>query len=186
MGKERGTLYFISILPPTPIRREIEKIKKEIKEKYGIEHSLKLPAHITIQIPFRMKEEKEKLLFKKLKRFSESIEPIGIELKDFGKFSKNVLFIKVKNHQPIIDLHEKLEMELMVFLNLQSHEISSKIHPHVTIATRDLKRSHFPEIWQEFEEREYQASFTAKKLHLLKHNGKTWELYRSFNFSKQI
>lgn len=183
---EKNPLYFIAIMPPASVRAEIEHFKKEIKENFGIKHALKLPAHITLQIPFRMHERKEDILFKKLEKFSRQHEIFQTELEDFGKFSKNVIFINVKNHEPFIFLYEKLKEIMLNFLNLKSHEISSKIHPHITIATRDLKRSNFPKVWNEFKDRNYTAAFKVDALYLLKHNGKTWDICRKFRLGNKI
>lgn len=179
-GKLKNPLYFITLMPPASIRTEIEAFKKEIREKHNIKHALKLPAHITLQIPFRMPERKEDILVKKIKKFSAENKAFETVLDGFGKFSKQVIFIKIKNHVPYIELHEKLQSLMLNFLDLKRHEISSKIHPHITIATRDLKRSNFPAVWNDFKDREYSASFKAEHLYILKHNGNTWDIFRKF------
>lgn len=182
MQKQRDPLYFISILPPAEIRREVEIFKKHLRDEFDIKHSLKLPAHITIQIPFRMAPEKEPILFKKLAETSQATNSFPVRLNGFEKFAKNVIFIKVEGHESIIQLHKKIELKILSFMELKPHERPARIHPHVTIATRDLKRSHFPGVWEEFKDKEYQALFVANSFHLLKHNGKTWELFRKFEF----
>lgn len=176
----KNPLYFIALMPPATIRTEIEAFKKEIREKYNIKHALKLPAHVTLQIPFRMPENKEEILIKKIRKFASENKDFETELEGFGKFSKQVIFIKIKDHEPYIQLHEKLQNLMLDFLNLKSHEISSKIHPHITVATRDLKRSNFPGVWNDFKDREYSTSFKTDYLYILKHNGKTWDIFRKF------
>ena len=175
-------LYFIAILPPSNIRDEIRLIKEEIKKNYDVKHALKLPAHITLQIPFRISEEQELLLLSKLTSFVNDIDSFKVEMNGFGHFSKNVIFVKVSNHSPFIKLHADLKEMINSVVDLKSHEISSKIHPHLTIAVRDLKRSNFSAIWQNFENKAYSNSFMAKSLVLLKHNGKNWDVIRKFKF----
>lgn len=185
MGQpNKSPLYFIALLPPARIRVEIEALKKEIKERHNIKHALKLPAHITLQIPFRMPEEKESILIKKIAKFCREQQQFETELEGFGKFAKNVIFVKVKEHEPFIELHNKLQTLMLNFLDLKSHEISSHIHPHITLATRDLKRSTFPAVWNDFREREYSASFKVEDLFILKHNGKTWDILRKLSLGK--
>ncbi|MUP46956.1 2'-5' RNA ligase family protein [Gramella sp. BOM4] len=185
MSPNRDPLYFICLMPPAGIRSEIEKIKKEIKDDFGIKHALKLPAHITVKIPFRFNEQKESTLVKKLEAFSAELKPIQINLKGFGRFDKKVIFINVLEHEPIIGLHTELQKFVDKLSSLNKHEIATKIHPHVTIATRDLKRTDFPKVWTEFKDRAFQASFQAKHLYLLKHNGKTWDILRKYEFSNE-
>ncbi len=176
-------LYFIALIPPAKIIQEVDVIKNQLKNKFGVNHALKLEAHITLQIPFRMAESKEVVLTKKLQNFAAKHQIITTELEGFGRFAKNVIFIQVKDHEPFIKLHADLQDLMLSFIDLKSHEISSKIHPHVTLATRDLKRSHFPEIWDYFKDKEYSSSVTFQKLYLLKHNGKTWEALKAFNLN---
>jgi len=175
-------LYFIAILPPEKIRDEIRLIKEEIKKNHDVKHALKLPAHITLQIPFRVPDEQKSQLIKKLTCFANGIDPFEVKIDGFGHFSKNVIFIKVWNHTPFIKLHAELYEMISSVVDLKSHEISSKIHPHLTIAVRDLKRSNFSAIWQNFENRIYTNSFMAKSLVLLKHNGRTWDVIRKIQF----
>ncbi|MCP9199785.1 2'-5' RNA ligase family protein [Gramella sp. GC03-9] len=185
MSTKRDPLYFICLMPPSGIKSEIEKIKKEIQAEFGISHALKLPAHITVKIPFRFNENKEASLLKKLQNFSAELKPISINLKDFGRFDKKVIFINVLDHEPIIQLHTNLQGFIGELTQLKKHELASKIHPHVTIATRDLKRTDFPQVWANFKDRYFAASFIAKHLFLLKHNGKTWDILRKFDFNKE-
>ena len=181
--KSKDPLYFIALMPPARIRNEIENFKKEIKAKFGIQHALKLPAHITLQIPFRMSDNQAKILMKKLEKFCHENVAFETTLDGFGKFGKQVIFIKVKDHKPYFLLFEDLQKLILNFIDLKKHEIASKIHPHITIATRDLKRSAFPEIWDEFKNRDYNNSYQIKDLYLLKHNGKTWDVVRKFELA---
>lgn len=179
---QKNPLYFIAIMPPASIRSEIETIKKEIKDKFQVKHALKLPAHITLQIPFRMSATKEAVLIKKLQNFCKEKQSFETQLDGFDRFSKHVIFIKIQEHEPIISLYDSLQKLMLNFLDLKNHEIASKMHPHITIATRDLNRTIFPQVWDEFKDREYKATFEVKDIHLLKHNGKTWDIIKKVKF----
>ena len=180
----RPPLYFIALTLPSQISKEVEAIKKELRKEFSVKHALKLEAHVTLQIPFRMPETKEKILIKKLGNFANKHKSFSTELDGFGRFAKNVIFIKIKDHDPFIQLHQDLQEMMLNFLDLKSHEISSKIHPHITLATRDLKRSHFPEIWEYFKGKEYIAPVEFKTIELLKHNGKVWTPRNTFKLSE--
>ncbi|MFD1095449.1 2'-5' RNA ligase family protein [Salegentibacter chungangensis] len=180
-GKSTSHLYFIALLPPAKIRKEIEAFKKELKESYRIKHALKLPAHITLQIPFRMQEKKEPVLIRNLLKFAKDKRSFQVSLSGFGKFSQNVIFVKVSEHRPVIDLFEDLQSNLAQILDLKNHEKAARIHPHITIASRDLKTEVFPEIWAVFKDRNYQSSFRADSIHLFRHNGKTWDILRKID-----
>ncbi len=175
-------LYFIALLPPESIRKKIHRIKLEITEKYEAKRALKLPAHITMQIPFRMESEQEENLFRLLEDFSGSQQEFPVKLKDFGRFGQKVIFINIENHAPLIQLHSSLQEKLVNFINFKSGENFPKIHPHITLATRDLHYKQFSPAWAEFKERSFSDEFMANKLSLLRHNGKTWDILHEFKF----
>ena len=81
-------LYFLAIIPSEEISKRIKSLKLEIAEKYKAKHALKLPAHITLQIPFKIPETEEKKLIASLKSFAENQESFPLNLKDFGRFGQ--------------------------------------------------------------------------------------------------
>ena len=50
--KER---YFIAVVLPLDIRREVYNFKKIMAERYFARHAFKCPAHITLHMPFKWK-----------------------------------------------------------------------------------------------------------------------------------
>lgn len=184
--KDKIPLYFIAFIAPAKVREELKNFKKEIRQRFGAKNALKLPAHITLQIPFRMEEKKEAGLIKTLENFSKKQESFEIKLSGFGKFSRNVIFVKVSEHETVTRLFTDLQQVISNKLELKEREKTKRFHPHLTIASRDLSRRDFPEAWASFKDREYEASFSANRLCLMKHNGKTWDIYRSFEFGPSL
>lgn len=175
-------LYLIAIVPHEDLRNEIRNLKLEMKERFNASHALKVPAHITLQMPFRRDEAFEETLTNALDLFASEQKALDITLNGFDAFPPRVLFLKIENHQPIADLHSNLQQLLKKSLGFTEKELVSRFHPHLTIATRDLRKKMFHKAWPEFKQRDFHASFTADKVHLLKHNGRHWELYREFLF----
>ena len=175
-------LYFIAIIPGDEIREQVKLLKEEMRDRFGAKHALKSPAHITLQMPFRKEENEEDDIIRALELATEAISPFGVELNGFDCFSPRVLFVRVMNHEPVIRLHEHLKPCLKDKIGLEEKQIMNRIHPHMTIATRDLTEAAFYSAWPEFSSREFDASFTAKSIFLLKHNGKFWDIYREFPF----
>lgn len=175
-------LYFIALIPDAKPAEKIQKLKERIKEKFGAKHALKLPAHITLQIPFKLELEKEERLVQSLVDFSELQESFQVELSGFGAFPPRVIFVKIKNHQPLIILHQKLQDMLSENFKLTQREKIKEIHPHITLASRDLTKDNFFRAWEEFKEKEFHNSFLDKSYFLLKHNGKNWEIIKEFFF----
>ena len=153
-----------------------------MKTLFGASHALKSPAHITLQMPFRRREEDEQLLIDKLTEFSLSQKSFDILLEGFDCFAPRVIFIKVLNHPPVIALHKKFNEVLKAELNFNNRVLTQKLHPHMTIATRDLSEDAFEKAWPQYRSKKFNGSFSVKSLFLLKHNGKHWDIYREFPF----
>ena len=179
--KKGDQKYFLAIIPPEPLAGEITSIKKEFVEKYNSKASLRSPAHITLHMPFQWKERKEERLLNVLAQTS-NFSPFNVELNGFGAFSPRTIFIQPK---PCEEL-EAMNMELLEAtkrqLNLFHAVHIGGFHPHITVAFRDLRKPMFFEAWKEFEQRAFKASFQVNSFWLLKHNGKSWDAYREFNF----
>lgn len=172
-------LYFTALLPPKDVKEEIKQMKLDLRKKWGVAHALKLPAHITLLPPFWLEIEKEDILFQNLTAATSKTDPFSVEINGFGKFGQRVIFIKVKDHEPTKEIHRKLVDA--------THELippleESELHPHITIATRDLTREKFVEVWPEFQDKDFKRSFPVNAVFLFRHNGKSWEVIKEFRF----
>lgn len=175
-------LYFAGLVPHDALLEEINDIKQEIKEKFGPKHALKLPPHITLQIPFNLPEAREPFMEKSLRDFSRHEKKTKIFLDGFAAFKPRVVYLKILNPEEIIVLQERLQEKLQKILDLKERELVTKFHPHITLATRDVKKEIFTPLWQEFKERRFKSSFLARELVVFKHNGRTWDIWRRFPF----
>lgn len=175
-------LYLIALVPDQGLREDIKTLKEEMKSRFNAAHALKSPAHLTLQMPFHRSEKQEPQLLQCLDGLGLKQQAFEIQLSGFDCFPPNVLFVRVLNHHPIIELHDKLKKALTESLGFEAKKLTQKVHPHMTIATRDLTEASFNEAWSEFKSRTFEASFPAKSIFLLRHNGKTWDLIREFPF----
>jgi 2'-5' RNA ligase len=177
---EKMNLYFIALIPHQELRDEIREMKDEMKILTGAKNALKSPAHITLQKPFKRGENEEHNIVKALRQFAKQEKPFRVVLSGFGSFPPRVIFIQVKNHQPVIELHARLKKVLIEELEFTPAEIMQDIHPHITLTTRYLTSTGFHEAWPVFENRVFDDSFEAHTLFLLKHNGQKWEIATKF------
>ena len=178
------SLYFIALIPPEALCERIRLLKLEIADKYGVKHALKLPAHITLQIPFQIPNENECSLIELLKGFASKQHSFPIKISGFKEFSNRVIFADVETRQPVTELYERLQDLLTTHLDLKEHEKTHQIYPHLTLASRDLDYRSFLLAWADFKDREFQDSFQASGIFLLKHNGKSWDVFKEFEFAK--
>lgn len=173
--------YFMAIVPPPAIAEEVLAIKNEFAHRFNSKAALRSPAHITLHMPFLWKEEKEQQLTDLLSAFSPAKKESSIELKNFDRFGDRVIFIQVEKNEALYELQQQLVQYAREKLQLfnQSDDMRG-FHPHITVAFRDLRKRFFAEAWQEFEHRFFAASFPLQDFSLLKHDGKQWNVLRTF------
>lgn len=177
-------LYFIGISPVDPIKSEIHQLKEYIYQKYGCKGSLRSTAHITLQMPFKMAQKKLKLLKTDLENFTATINPIAIELNNFGYFEPRVIYVNVIENEPLNAFHRNLEKLLKQHQIFNSTHRNHGFNPHITIAFRDLKKPVFYKVWEEFKNKKFTRDFSANQLTLFKHNGNSWDEDYHFKFLK--
>lgn len=175
-------LYFIAILPTQEISEKVERFKLDLKSKYGVSHALKSPAHITLIPPFKADKNELAEIESVLYTFASSQNPFMIHLNGYGCFKPRVIFIKVEDNERLEGIYQEFKIK---YGNTGpwKNTLRSKLHPHMTLATRDVKPLVFYRIWDVYKYMEYKADFVAHEITLLKHTGKNWEVYQSFTLS---
>lgn len=166
------------------MRKKVRNLKEEMRDRFGAKHALKSPAHITLIPPFKREEANERFISDFLSRFAIEQEAFSLILDGFGCFSPGVIYINVKDGEPIRKLHSKLCSGLNDEYLAAEEELNSRFNPHMTIATRDLDWEQFKLAWPEYKNRMFNAEFIVKSVFILKHNGKFWDIYREFEFGK--
>ena len=181
LKKKEEKLYFIAIVPPSPIYEETLEQKAYFKSKYNSKASLNSPPHITLHMPFRWNEHDEEELSSHLKSFADENPPVTIQLKDFSSFPPRVIFINVVITPELENLQKNLQRYFKRQLNIFNANYKElPFHPHLTLAFRDLKKPNYQKAWEEFVSKNYQATFLASSLALLKHSGSVWEVHKEF------
>jgi 2'-5' RNA ligase len=172
--------YFIAILLPEPILGQVEALKQELLQQFNLKGALRSPAHITLHRPFEWKAEKEDILIRTLEKFSYASD-LNIKLKNFNCFEPRVIYVDVEKDEKLSDLHTQLKYFAQENLKLLNEvEDMRGFHPHVTIAFRDLKKNRFNEVWDQFKDRKFSASFEFNGITLLKLE-KRWEPIHFYN-----
>lgn len=172
--------YFIAIIPPEPVFSEVEKVKLEISQKYNNKSSLRSPAHITLHMPFEIKEAKEEHLIQTISEFKFSTG-FPVQLNGFGCFEPKVIFIDVEKNETLTALQNQLVFHVKSHLNIfNQYDDKRGFHPHVTIAFRDLKKQDFYLANEEYKSKSFNADFKVNSFFLLKHTGKVWLAHKEF------
>jgi 2'-5' RNA ligase len=177
-------LYFLAILPPESVSREVNDIREYLQVTYSTKAALRSPPHVTLHMPFSWSEKKEEKLIKTLRQFSSIQKSFTLTLRDFGCFDPRVIFIRVTESLSLTDLQKKLDRFCKVELGLFSANYKDQpFHPHLTIAFRDLKKEIFAKAWEEFRTKSFHADFDVRELVLLKHAHSRWEIFMRFPFA---
>ena len=173
--------YFLALIPPEPIYREVMDLKAYFRDQYNCKAPLRSPAHITLHMPFLINEKKEIDLAQKLDEFGSAQQGFNLELEGFGAFAPRVIYVAVAENPQLRILQRALaDYMRRAFHIFDANYKDRGFQPHMTIAFRDLKKALFPQAWAEFQDRPYQASFGVDSCWLLKHDGKQWQRLHEF------
>jgi 2'-5' RNA ligase len=168
-------LFFIAILPPSLISKDIDDIRKQCALEYQVYSALKPPVHITLIPPFHLASKLEDKLISSLQQ-CRNFQPFTQELRDYDGFPPKVAFINAVKTPGITALHKMLREHVKKFLK----ESPGSINPHITIAYRDVEPPVYKKIMEVYSKRRFRALFTVDKFALLKHDGKKWNLFKEF------
>lgn len=174
--QDRQQLYFIAIIPPSPLLEELQKIKEHIAQKYHSYRALKSPPHITIIPPFRYPESQEGILIQALKKIQVP-DRIFITLHNYNCFYPKVVFIHVEKTDELDALYTHAYTVIQNELQIVLSQKYSSFHPHITVAFKDIDMPLTQQIYEDLQTNfPIKASFEINKLSILKHNGKIWEI----------
>ncbi|MDZ7808755.1 MAG: RNA 2',3'-cyclic phosphodiesterase [Gracilimonas sp.] len=177
-------LYFVALIPPNPLREQIQQLKLEVAEEFQSSHSLNAPPHITLISPFRVSEEHVSRLHSILEVYAQGNKPFQVHLKGFATFPPKVIFIDVKISEALKQFQQKIENMIRAEEDFGYNYQERAFHPHVTLAFKDLSKENFYNAWDEFKERDIEETFLTDHIYLLKHNGEVWEVSDTYPLNK--
>lgn len=142
---------------------------------------MKSPPHITLHMPFELKEKKETELIRKLSAFGEAQKKFIVQCHGFGSFAPRVIFVHVVPSNEL----SGFEKELVRFCKTRFQLFNARyqdraFHPHLTLAFRDLKKNDFNEAWMEFKNHPLELNFVVNSFHLLRHDSERWNAIAEF------
>ena len=177
-------MYFIAIVLPQNINENVLKLKQMMLDKYNSKVGLKSPAHITLVPPFWMEDEKEQQLISDIDSLSNYLAPFSISTNNFSAFKPRTIFIAVSPNEKLNEVKNATDeiFRSNCFYNIKIE--TRPFHPHITIATRDLFKKSFFEIWPWFAEKKFLEEWTAEGISILRHNKKNWDVIYTSQFNK--
>lgn len=175
------TLWFIAILPPDDVAEKVRAVQHEIADRFGPKRILKIPVHITVEPPFRFDDAGETRMTSVLDLFFAKTPGFTLELRNFGSFRDDVIFIEIVPSLPLLEMQSQLSDYLRGEAGI-IHEVPwhGGYTPHMTVANRDVTPAAHERIWREFNTRKFYAAFSVTEIALLRHDEKMWHIHRRF------
>lgn len=178
-----NTLFFVALLPPPSLRKEIEQLQLIFRDEYSSSHALKSPPHITLLKPFQPEKSSLPEVVELLEQISRITIPFSVRLHNFSAFKPHTIFIDVKKSAPLIELQQNIENTAHEYSDIFNYNYRKRsYHPHLSLAFRDLSETDFERAWQVFRTKKFKAEFRAKAFSLLKHDGERWQVEHTFKF----
>jgi 2'-5' RNA ligase len=176
-------LYFIALVLPDELNKEILLFKNGMAERWGCKVALKSPAHITLVPPFRMEQVAEENLLRDLDGLSKTMPPFSIATNHFAAFKPRTIFIQPVLNEALKNLKKTMDKFCKAHPVYGARADTRPFHPHITIATRDLDKNAFAEAWPHFEKQSYNVTFNATGISTLRHNSKDWDVIHTSPFA---
>jgi 2'-5' RNA ligase len=179
-------MYFMAIVAPQEVNATVLKWKQLMNDRFGCVVALRSPAHITLIPPFWLDEKEEHQLKNAIGEFSQSCVGFEIYLKNFSAFKPRVIYVGVEPNPELQSLHGRLEEFLVAKKQFPISKEERPLHPHVSIATRDLHKKTFREAWEIFREKKYESSWMASGISILRHDQKKWDVIFTSHFANDF
>ena len=175
-------LYFIALVPPGDLEKELWEIKKEMSSRFDTHAALRSPPHITLHMPFRYRADRQENLIESLSSFAIQYSPFIVSLKGFGAFPPRVIYVDVVANDAMAELQKGLLNFMKKEHNIFNANYRDRpFRPHLTVAFRDLRKKQFEEAWEEIKDSVLEICWRASSFCLLRHNGRTWDVYHEFS-----
>lgn len=178
-------MYFIALIPTVPLREQISALKLAFSKSYHTVHALKSPPHITLIPPFSFKNKDEKRITKLLLEFVNSYTSFEVSITGFGSFKARVVYLSIFKNDTLESIQRTLAEKCIADLGINI-AMKKPYSPHMTLGFRDLSPQMFYKAWKKYKVETFQASFNARSLFLLKHNGKSWDIAYEMHFPSKL
>jgi len=183
---EKQNLYFVAIVLPEELSKKVISIQTEIAACFESQKSLRVVPHITLKAPFTLSASMHSEVVKWFDNLLININYFSVDLWDFGSFpnpKSPVIYIKLMGNAVLLKLQQDIIQQFYKVFSGTASGTEINFKPHVTVAYRDLKPEIFLRAWQEFKDRKFSESFVANSFELLQHDGKKWNVIKTFRLN---
>jgi len=171
------------------IKGEMQKYQKRLIKKTAnlsgeryLAYDNSLPEHITIKIPFRIKNFKK--LENLLSEFASNQKRYPVKVRKFGNFRKFVAFLKTDFSRGAKKVQKNLVKTLYKEYRLSSQDHDINWNPHATLVYGNTPES-FKIIWRYLKSLEKpKFDFEFDNITILKKPKRLWKVHKVFKIPK--
>jgi len=180
MIKKKRRKYSIFYLLKGNAKNYRNKLVKEVGPTFGERYVFdsKLPAHITLKVPFETNDIKN--IEENLKEFVKNHKESKIKIIEFGHFRRFVAFLKFEFSKNALSIQKDLINSLNKIKDISISKTDKQWHPHATISYGNTKKS-FNGIWEHLKKlkRPY-FEIMFDNITIMKKSGKYWKIHKKF------
>ena len=180
MGK-----YFVGLLPPPPFEAQLKHLKQGIADQFGVKYALQTPAHLTLKMPFRYKEAKERELVVRLTALLETQTSFQLQFAGIGYFGRRNIHQQVVASESLLQLQTAIRGYCKRSLHLVEELSDRNFQPHVTLAYKDLKFEQFEEVLAFALSHAKRGAFLVDQAYLLKKVDGRWKVIAPLIFGNR-
>ena len=159
--------YLLVLSSHEELWNRIMKTKEEFSDKYKSDHAKWGKPHITL-VNFMQYEMMEERIVNRLRMVAMGSPAFKVELKDFGSFPSQTIYINVTSKLPVQNLVKQIRTESQKLMKINDDNKPHFImEPHLTIA-RKLKPWQYEKGWLEYSNKHFTGRFIADSMTLLK------------------
>ena len=157
--------FWVGIIIPKKISKELFKLEKEISEKYKTFYNLnsKIGPHVTITFQGNVDGKDLNEIEATVKEISRKVRPFKIKITGVKKFNKNnVIYAGVLKTRELKNLKKIFSYELKSFGGIRNIR---SFTPHITLAFKDITKENFRRAFRELRHRKISFEFKATRLY---------------------
>lgn len=130
--------YFIGLTLPSPLREEIESVRKWMTKRWGNRSGMRTEPHITLIPPFETESPISEII-DMLSSLEYSL--VEVRVSGWGSFGERTIYARVEENRELEGLVNVLRNTLRE--NGIALHREKRYTPHITIANRDIKPESF-------------------------------------------
>ncbi|MGB3495403.1 MAG: 2'-5' RNA ligase family protein [Elainellaceae cyanobacterium] len=183
MSFEPNPRFFVALMLSPEAHTFAQQTIRDLKARHQT-RTAKAAPHLTLQAPFRWPMADVGMLEMAIASMAETLPPVPIHLSGFGSFPPRVIYINVEKTRALLHVQAQLAQQLQKLPQApQATELKPErraFSPHVTVASRNIDRKTFHQIWEELKGEPVEFRYECDRLTLLIYDSSGWSIHSEF------